>query len=130
MEIGGDGQGTDGSEASHMRERGKANFTRGYAWWLLKEAKARNPDIETYALAESWPRWVANNSKNPPGPLDLPELAAEYIVSWVAGAREVHNLTIDWVGLWNEHYEVAVLHPQMLYVYAFVKHNSGRYQGI
>ena len=113
-----------------MRERGKANFTRGYAWWLLKEAKARNPDIETYALAESWPRWVANNSKNPPGPLDLPELAAEYIVSWVAGAREVHNLTIDWVGLWNEHYEVAVLHPQMLYVYAFVKHNSGRYQGI
>ena len=33
-----------------------ANFTRGYAWWLFNEAKARNPQIETYGLAESWPR--------------------------------------------------------------------------
>ena len=42
-------QGTDGSEASHMRysDPASANFTRGYAWWLLKEAKARNPQIET-----------------------------------------------------------------------------------
>jgi galactosylceramidase len=64
VEIGGDGQGTDGSEASHMRyaDPASASFTRGYAWWLLTEAKRRNPGIETYGLAESWPRWVHGNA--------------------------------------------------------------------
>ena len=45
VEIGGDGQGTCGSEASHMRTPAAANFTRGFAWWLLAEAKRRNPSI-------------------------------------------------------------------------------------
>ena len=67
VEIGGDGQGTCGSEASHMRTPTEANFTRGYAWWLLAEAKRRNPGIITYALPESWPRWVVNNSFGYPG---------------------------------------------------------------
>lgn len=57
VEIGGDGQGTCGSEASHMRgpAAGDANFSRGFAWWLISEAKRRNPEIVTYALPESWP---------------------------------------------------------------------------
>ena len=31
-----------------MRTPDKASFTRGYAWWMLTEAKKRNPEIETY----------------------------------------------------------------------------------
>ena len=45
VEIGGDINSTDGTEPSHMRERGQENFDRGYEWWLMQEAIARNPDI-------------------------------------------------------------------------------------
>lgn len=31
-----------------------------------------------------------------------PEQAVAYLVSWVAGAQSQHNLTIDYVGDWNE----------------------------
>ncbi len=31
------------------------NFERGYEWWLMKEAKARNPDILLYGLPWSFP---------------------------------------------------------------------------
>ena len=107
VEIGGEGQGTDGSEASHMRypDPASADFSRGYAWWLFAEAKRRNPAIETYGLAESWPRWVHGNASAGVGPLDAPRLSARYITTWVRGAKEAHNLTIDWVGMWNEHWE-------------------------
>ena len=91
-----------------------ANFTRGYAWWIMTEAKARNPHIETYGLAESWPRWVHGpNASTSVGPLDDPQLSAQYITEWVKGAKDVHNLTIDWVGMWNEHWEA----PAVMYAY-------------
>ena len=50
VEIGGDGQGTCGSEASHMRTATEVDFHRGYAWWLIAEAKKRNPNIITCEL--------------------------------------------------------------------------------
>ena len=59
----------------------------------------------TYALAESWPRWVANYSYDIAGPLDIPEKAANYLTAWVHGAKQVYNITLDWLGLWNEHWE-------------------------
>src|SRR5579885_1320777 len=43
VEIGGDTNSTDGSEPSHMHTRDDLNFTRGYEWWLMKEARRRNP---------------------------------------------------------------------------------------
>jgi galactosylceramidase len=92
-----------------------ADFSRGFAWWLLTEAKRRNPIIETYALAESWPRWVHGNAPATTGPLDAPELSARYLTEWVCGARDSHNLTIDWVGMWNEHWEADEV------MFAFVK---------
>lgn len=52
------------------------------------------------------PRWVINNSTTG-GPLDVPALSAKYISTWVLGAKQAHNLTIDWVGLWNEHWEAT-----------------------
>jgi len=45
VEVGGDTNSTDGSEPSHMRTRTDENYDRGYEWWLMKEAKKRNPKI-------------------------------------------------------------------------------------
>ena len=45
VEIGGDVNSTDGSEPSHMRTRDDHDYTRGYEWWLMQEAKKRNPKI-------------------------------------------------------------------------------------
>ena len=39
VEIGGDTQSTDGTEPSHMHSRDDLNCTRGYEFWLMKEAK-------------------------------------------------------------------------------------------
>jgi hypothetical protein len=50
VEIGGDTQSTDGTEPSHMHSRGDLNCTRGYEFWLMKEAKRRNPKVVTYGL--------------------------------------------------------------------------------
>ena len=55
VEIGGDVQSTDGTEASHQHTRfddAPQRFHRGYEWWLMAEAKKRNPSVITYVL--SW----------------------------------------------------------------------------
>jgi galactosylceramidase len=46
VEIGGDAQSTEATEASHMHTRDDENYNRGYQWWLMKEAKSRNPNIK------------------------------------------------------------------------------------
>jgi len=43
VEIGGDVNSTDGVEPSHGRTRHERNYHRGYEWWLMTEAKRRNP---------------------------------------------------------------------------------------
>ena len=50
VEIGGDGQSTEATEASHMHTRTDLNMERGYEFWLMKEAKKRNPDVKLYGL--------------------------------------------------------------------------------
>jgi len=55
VEIGGDTQSTDGTEASykHFREEpAQCGTARGYEMWLLEEGHKRNPDIQSYLL--SW----------------------------------------------------------------------------
>lgn len=36
----------DGTEPSHMHYENDENYFRGYEWWLMKEAKKRNPRIK------------------------------------------------------------------------------------
>ena len=48
VEIGGDAESTEGTEASHMHSADDENYHRGYEWWLMREAKRRNPDIKVY----------------------------------------------------------------------------------
>jgi galactosylceramidase len=50
VEIGGDSQSTDGTESSHMHSKDDLNYKRGYEWWLMSEAKKRNPNITLYGL--------------------------------------------------------------------------------
>ena len=60
VEIGGDAQSTEATEASHMHTKDDENYNRGYEWWLMKEAKARNPAIKLSALSWGAPGWVGN----------------------------------------------------------------------
>ena len=60
VEVGGDTNSTDGSEPSHMHARTEENYDRGYEWWLMKEAKARNPKIILDALPWGAPGWIGN----------------------------------------------------------------------
>jgi len=107
VEIGSDCQSTDGSEATHMRSPTDSNFSRGYEWMMMREAKARNPDIKIYGLAWGFPRWV---TCLPSAPMQnctgnvysYPEQTAAYLVAWVAGAKAQHNITIDFIGDYNE----------------------------
>src|ERR1035437_5874354 len=45
VEVPGDGNSTQGSELSHMHTKDDLNYSRGYEWWLMREAKNRNPEI-------------------------------------------------------------------------------------
>jgi hypothetical protein len=95
VEIGGDINSTDGSQPSHMRTRDDENYHRGYEWWLMKEAKKRNPDIILSALPWGAPAWIGNGEY-------YSQDMADYIVKFVKGAKEYHDLDIKYVGGWNE----------------------------
>eukprot|EP00946_MAST-07B_sp_MAST-7B-sp1_P001804 g1804.t1 len=97
VEIGGDSQSTDGTEASHMHTRGDLDCHRGYEWWLLEEARARNPGVVTYALSWAVPEWVGNDTY-------YSEDNIEYHMNWLRCARNEHPGigTIDYIGAWNE----------------------------
>eukprot|EP00026_Physarum_polycephalum_P004247 Phypoly_transcript_04264.p1 GENE.Phypoly_transcript_04264~~Phypoly_transcript_04264.p1 ORF type:complete len:644 (+),score=82.58 Phypoly_transcript_04264:225-2156(+) len=95
VEIGGDVQSTDGTEASHMHTRDDLNYERGYEWWLMVEAKKRNPDIVLYALSWSVPGWIGNGTFFSQDNID-------YHIKWLEGAKHVYGLDIDYMGIWNE----------------------------
>eukprot|EP00729_Bicosta_minor_P014382 gene14382-25916_t len=72
------------------------NCTRGYEFWLMKEAKRRNPAVQTWGLAWGAPGWI-NNQTGFYGP-DL----ITYQVNWLKCARDYHQIDVDYLGLWNE----------------------------
>lgn len=99
VEIGGDAQSTEGTEASHMHVEGEENYERGYEWWLMKEAKQRNPHIKLYGLSWAFPAFVMEGRKRG---LPLTNSTVTYTINWLLAARDLHNLTIDYIGIWNE----------------------------
>ena len=42
-----------------MHARDDENFSRGYEWWLMREAKKRNSEISLDGVAWGCPGWVA-----------------------------------------------------------------------
>ncbi|KAM6950300.1 galactocerebrosidase-like [Lycodopsis pacificus] len=89
----------DGTEPSHMHYENDENYFRGYEWWLMKEAKKRNPNITLISLPWAFPGWVGHG-KN--WPYDFPDITAAYVVNWILGAKQYHDLDIQYVGIWNE----------------------------
>ncbi|MFJ9005652.1 ricin-type beta-trefoil lectin domain protein [Streptomyces canus] len=93
-EIGGDTNSTSGAEPSHQHTRSDLNCDRGYEWWLMEQAKARNPNIKLYGLAWGAPGWIGNGNFWSTDMVD-------YLVSWLGCAKQ-HGLSIDYLGGWNE----------------------------
>ncbi|MFI5908405.1 ricin-type beta-trefoil lectin domain protein [Dactylosporangium sp. NPDC051541] len=89
VEIGGDTNSTSGSEPSHAHFRGDLNCDRGYEWWIMEQAKARNPGIKLAGLAWGAPGWIGNGNI-------MSSDFTDYLISWLGCARQ-HNLTIDYL---------------------------------
>jgi galactosylceramidase len=95
VEVPGDGNSTQGSEPSHSRSRDDVNFSRGYEWWLMREAKKRNPDLTLDACAWSCPGWVDNGNF-------WSQDMCDYYVKWIQGLKSVYGLNLDSIGCRNE----------------------------
>ena len=93
VEIGSDGNSGMGAEASHARSAIERNYRRGYEWWLMQEARRRNPSIKLLALAWNFPAWVGKPNS---------QATADYLVSFLTGAKREYDLAIDYIGIWNE----------------------------
>lgn len=88
----GDGQSTDGTEPSHMHYRDDLSCDRGYEFWLLAEARKRNPDIKTYALSWASPYWVGNQTSF------YSEDEIAYHISWLKCTKKWNIGPIDYIG--------------------------------
>src|SRR5690349_16290725 len=96
VEIGGDTNSTSGAEPSHAHARGDLNCNRGYEWWIMEQAKARNPNVKLAGLAWGAPGWIGNGTF-------MSTDMINYLVSWLGCAKQ-HNLTIDYLtAAQNEH---------------------------
>ena len=113
VEIGGDVNSTDGTEPSYARTREEFEhprpeyFQRGYEWWLMREAKRRNPQIYLDMLQWGAPDWI--------GDRDFPDFGdpnrwlwgdrmtrnfkkfytqdnADFIVGFIQGAKKHHGV--------------------------------------
>jgi len=88
MTIGCDGNDAGGSWPSHRRSLDETpNYNRGYGWWMMKEAKKRNPNIQLSALNWGYPGYATTD-----------ELKAQFIYEYVKGAKDVHGLILDHIG--------------------------------
>jgi hypothetical protein len=83
------------SEPSHQHTRDDLSCTRGYEFWLLKQAKARNPAIKTYALSWGVPFWIGNGSFFSADNIN-------YQTQFAVCVRQTLGFDIDYIGIWNE----------------------------
>jgi hypothetical protein len=95
VEIGGGVNSTDGTEPTHMRSRTDLNFSRGYEWWLMQQAKMRNSNITLDCLAWGAPGWIGNGNY-------YSSDMCNYIVSFIQGAQTNYGLNFDFTGTHNE----------------------------
>lgn len=79
-----------------MHENCKNDDRLNTEWNDFFKTLQRNPDILLYGLPWAFPGWIGNGTRDP---YHNPPLTADYIVKWIEGAKQVHNLTIDFVGV-------------------------------
>ena len=77
-----------------MRSATDHNYTRGYEWWLMREARKRNPAIILDTLAWGAPGWIGNGTF-------YSHDMAEYVADFLSGAKK-QGLEIEYTGVWNE----------------------------
>jgi hypothetical protein len=121
IEMGGSINSTDGIEPTHARTREEFEnpreeyFTRGYEWFLMKEAKKRNPGIILDVIQLGNQEWIGEKQfpradqnepweqrKNTNFKKFLTKDNAEFVASYLKGAEKYHGLKIDYTGIWNE----------------------------
>ncbi len=90
VEIGSGENSTCGSEPSHVitldeLENARA---RGYEFWLMQEARKRNPDIILHCLPWGYPAWVKDR---------FSKESAQWIAAFLSVARRDFGLELDWV---------------------------------
>ena len=95
VEVPGDGNSTQGSEPSHMHTANDLNYYRGYEWWLMSEAKKRNPSLYLDACAWGCPAWVGDGNF-------WSQDMCDYYVKWIEGLKSAHGLDLDALGCKNE----------------------------
>ena len=76
--------------------RSDLNCSRGYEWWLMEQARKRNPGIVTFALSWALPTWVGNDS------YFSAESIAYHVKYLDCVATHPQIGTLDYLGVWNE----------------------------
>ncbi len=95
VEIGGDTNSTWGSEPSHMHSRDDENYNRGYEWWLMQEARKRNPKIFIDLLPWGAPGWIGNHHYYSQDMID-------YDLKFINAAHDIYGVDVNYLGVWNE----------------------------
>src|SRR6266480_6574926 len=84
VEVGGDTNSTSGAEPSHKHTAADLDCNRGYEWWLMEQAKARNPNIKLVGLSWGAPGWIGNGNF---WSTDM----VNYLMAWLDCARNGHG---------------------------------------
>ena len=90
VEIGSGENSTCGSEPSHVitREELADPQPRGYEFWLMAEARKRNPQIILDCLPWAYPHWVGDR---------FSQDSADWFVAFAQVARKRYGLELDWI---------------------------------
>jgi len=90
VEIGSGENSTCGSEPSHAisREELLDPKPRGYEFWLMAEARKRNPQIILDCLPWGYPSWVGNR---------FSQASADWFVAFLETAKKHFGLDINWI---------------------------------
>lgn len=90
VEIGSGENSTCGSEPSHAvtREELADPKPRGYEFWLMAEARKRNPNIILDCLPWAYPHWVGNR---------FSQESADWFTAFLEAARKHYGLELNWI---------------------------------
>src|ERR1700712_442032 len=90
VEIGSGENSTCGSEPSHAitREELLDPKPRGYEFWLMAEARKRNPNIMLDCLPWGYPKWIGNR---------FSQESADWFTAFLETARKYYGLDINWI---------------------------------
>jgi hypothetical protein len=90
VEIGSGENSTCGSEPSHVvtPEELADPKPRGYEFWLMAEARKRNPQIILDCLPWAHPYWVGNR---------FSQQSADWLAAFLKVARAHYGLELDWI---------------------------------